>query len=215
MTFALLLIAVVAIALLARAASKAGRGDDPRAWLEGRNVPMEPIPEPPAAELAGHASGTPEPHAVEESSGERGAAENDEDGEASWEPITTSDGWIFESDGEGVAVSRTDDLDPGQFVAARVTPRSLNFWMVEVLGKEEIEAESGTTWPYSGWSFRSEPDARAVLELLQRLVVRPPRDANGEPRVITDDDFERARRFQEAPLPDSGPAADDVEQAKG
>ena len=209
MTFAIVLAAVIVIALLARMTSKAGRSGGKRAWLAGEDAPP-----PPAAELGGRTDLAPESDAVEENSGAGDAAETADDGEASWEPVGTTDGWTFESDGESVAVSRTDALDPGQFVAARVTRRpNSSYWLLEVLGKEEIEAESGTTWPLSVWSFQSESDALAVLELLQRLIVRPPRDENGEPRAITDEEFERARGFYEAPLPDSGPAGDEAVKA--
>jgi hypothetical protein len=212
MTFAIVLAAVVVIAVVIAVpllegrerASKAGRSGGTRAWLAGEDAPP-----PPAAELAGRTDLAPESDAVGENSGAGDAAETDDDGEASW-AVATDDSWTFEADGEGEWSLRDKALDPGQFVAARVARRHSSYWL-EALGKEEIEAESGTTWPLSMWSFQRESDALAVLELLQRLIVRPPRDENGEPRAITDEDFERARGFKEAPLPDSGPAGDEAE----
>jgi hypothetical protein len=174
MTFALFLIAVIAIALIARAASR-GRAasSDPRAWLAGQDVsPPPPAPPPPVEELAGRAIAPPSSEDIDEETGE---------GEAmAYAQATTSDGWGFIPDRDGVAVSRTDHLDPGQFVAAQVRRQEADsgYWLLEVLGREEIE------------------------------IVRPPPDENGEPRVFTAEDVEKSRRLFEEPLPDSEPARD-------
>jgi len=184
-TFLLLLAAVVVFAFIAR----------------GRTKPSQTTPEPGAER-------EPDVAISEAEEGNEDASEMDEDGEPTFTPVSTADGWVLAPEGDGVVAVRTLIMAPGQFVAARVLPvPDARRWALEVLGKEAIDADEGTCWPFGGWEFKNEAEARAALDLIQRRIVRPPRDENGETRTLSDEDFERSRRFAEQPLPDSEPAS--------
>jgi hypothetical protein len=211
MMFVFFLIAVVVIALIARAGSKAPTGaPGDRAWLAGGEEAARPTPEPrsqAASDLA--------PADVSQPIGEAAEGLQSEDAdetEGEYTPTpTTIDGWKFIVREDGVETVRTAFFNRGQFVAARVrhVPDS-DHWGLEVLERESIEADGGTCWPLGGWEFKNEGEALAALSLMERCVIRPPRDEHGEPRTYSEEDFERSRRFMEQPLPDSGPAGEDV-----
>lgn len=206
--FVLLLIAVVVIALVARAATKprAGASGD-RAWLAGRDEAATPAPEP-RAPVASDRMPADAPEPFGEAAESLPSEDTDATGEDGPAP-TTADGWRFIVREDGVETVRTAFFNPGQFVAARVSrvPDS-DHWELEVLEKEAIEAEGGVFWPWGGWVFRGEGEARAAMSLLERQVIRPPTDEHGVPRTFSDEDFARSRRFMEQPLADSGPGGE-------
>jgi hypothetical protein len=137
-----------------------------------------------------------------------------EDGEAGGSDevaAITSDGWMFLPFEKGVellipatpeqlaeelatqAVSRgrvAGMLSCGDLGAARVVRGApgVDPWRLEALGRDR---------EYLSWSFETEEAARTALELLERVVVRPPLDADGEPLAAGAAEFEEARRVHE------------------
>lgn len=123
----------------------------------------------------------------------------------------TSEGWAFlptrdpdrvdlvpprEADEPGVprpkhARPGVEHLVRGELIAARVRRGAPDHdpWRLEALGRES---------EYQSWRFETEQAARAALDLIERCVVDPPRDEDGEIVRPTDADFESARREQEA-----------------
>ena len=87
----------------------------------------------------------------------------------------------------GVAVS------PGDLVGARVVRGAPDSdpWRLEGLGRDR---------EYQAWAFETEEAARAALEMIERIVVRPLLDEYGEPAASTDADFLEARRSYEETL---------------
>lgn len=223
--FAVLIIAVVLIALVARSGSKVRQRSpaDDRAWLAGDDGSVrQPSPDPPVAELAGRVV-----DAVTESARPEGAHAPDEESDTSGEPAgaepgeeeagalnffvpTTTDGWdfIWHHGRLQLVMHRVTRIDPGAIVAARVRPDETapGLWMVEAL-EQSVDSDTGAHWPYRAWAFASESAAGAALRLLER-VIRPQLDEYGEPRVFTDADFDKARRItiMEEPEFDSEPA---------
>jgi len=204
----LLLVAVLLVALAARAATKVRPRDssDNRGWLAGDDPSARrPAPGLPVDELAGRVpAGAAEPSADEPMSSTAADDGADPEGTPEEEPevvATTSDGWDFVPDRDRVRLVRVlvDQLNPGDLVAARVTRDGPGLWLVEAL-EPGIDTGAGTCWPFRSWAFTSEEAARAAAEVLERSIVRAPRDENGEPRAFGDADFAEARRLTEQPL---------------
>jgi len=91
-------------------------------------------------------------------------------------------------------------LQVGDLIGTRVVRGApdVDPWRLETLGRDRDLTE---------WSFETEEGARAAQETLERLVVRPPFDAEGEPVPVDDEDFwvaeqERLRTHAEIELPD-------------
>jgi hypothetical protein len=91
-------------------------------------------------------------------------------------------------------------LQPGDLIAARVRRGApdLDPWRLETLGRDR---------DLSMWSFETHEAADAARESLERLVVRPPFDEQGELIPIGDEDFwaaerELERTLQELDAPD-------------
>jgi hypothetical protein len=124
----------------------------------------------------------------------------------------TSDGWAFlptrdpdrvavvpprEPEDPGAPPARrpvrtgAESLVRGELIAARVRRGAPDHdpWRLEALGRES---------EYQSWRFETEQAARAALDLIERCVVEPPRDEDGEIVPATDADFAAARREQEA-----------------
>jgi len=133
----------------------------------------------------------------------------------------SSEGWAFVPDGHGVQLIPPKDpdedlpvpvsfgpgpvdprtrrplppgkpgqhLDPGDLTGARVKRGAP--WRLEALGRDG---------DYRAWFFETEEAARAALEMLERRIVRPPKDEYGEPRPPAPDDFDEARRVDEETL---------------
>jgi hypothetical protein len=107
----------------------------------------------------------------------------------------TSDGIAFIPEGETVRLSqaRGPDLDllrSGDLIHARVVRGAPDHdpWRLEALGRDrELRA----------WRFETEEPARIALELVERCIVRAPRDENVEEIVIGDADYAEARRLEE------------------
>ena len=78
----------------------------------------------------------------------------------------------------------------GDLIAARVKRGAPDFgaWRVEGLGREG---------DYREWPFETEEAARAACALLEKRIVRPPVDEDGEPIPVDDAQFAEARRTLE------------------
>ena len=123
----------------------------------------------------------------------------------------TSDGWMFLPFEKGVellipatpeqmaeelatqAVSRgrvAGMLSTGDLTAARIVRGApgVDPWRLEALGRDR---------EYLSWSFETDEAARTALDLLERVVVRAPANADGEPRAAGAAEFEEARRVHE------------------
>lgn len=98
---------------------------------------------------------------------------------------------VDDATGEPVVRSRPEHLDPGDFIAARVRRGApgVDPWRLEALGRDRNLVE---------YAFETEEAARAACELVTSRIVRPPRDQEGDPIAVGDEDFETARREQEA-----------------
>ena len=81
-------------------------------------------------------------------------------------------------------------LSCGDLGGARVVrgAPSVDPWRLEALGRDR---------EYLSWSFETEEAARAALDLLQRIVVRAPTGADGDPMAAGDAEFAEARREHE------------------
>jgi hypothetical protein len=141
-----------------------------------------------------------------------GDESEDEDAEGSGEiAAITSDGLMFIPFEQGVqmlipasreqldeefatqAVSRgrvAGMLSCGDLGAARVVRGApgVDPWRLEALGRDR---------EYLSWAFETEEAARAALDLLARIVVRAPADADGEPLAADPAEFAEARRVYE------------------
>jgi hypothetical protein len=91
-------------------------------------------------------------------------------------------------------------LQPGDLIATRVVQGApyIDPWRLETLGRDRDLSE---------WAFETEDAAHAAQQTLERLVVRPPFDAEGEPVTVGDEDFwvaeqERMRTLAEFDAPD-------------
>jgi hypothetical protein len=123
----------------------------------------------------------------------------------------TSDGWMFLPFEKGVellvpatpeqlaeeqatrAVARSrvaGMLSTGDLTAARVVRGAPDAdpWRLEALGRDR---------EYLSWSFETEEGARTALGMLERVVVRAPADADGEPLAAGAAEFAEARRVHE------------------
>jgi hypothetical protein len=81
-------------------------------------------------------------------------------------------------------------LSCGDLGAARVVRGApgVDPWRLEALGRDR---------EYLAWSFETEEAARAALELLERIVVRAPMGADGEPLAAAAAEFAQARQIHD------------------
>ena len=81
-------------------------------------------------------------------------------------------------------------LSCGDLGAARVVRGApgVDPWRLEALGRDR---------EYLAWSFETAESARTALDLLERIVVRAPVDADGEPLAAGAAEFAQARREHE------------------
>ena len=81
-------------------------------------------------------------------------------------------------------------LDAGDLIGARVKRGAPGHdpWRLEALGRDR---------DYRAWFFETEAAARAALQLLERRIVRPPLDEDGEPQPPSPEDFDEARHLDE------------------
>jgi len=81
-------------------------------------------------------------------------------------------------------------LSCGDLGAARVVRGApgVDPWRLEALGRDR---------EYLAWSFETAESARTALDLLERIVVRAPVDADGEPLAAGAAEFAEARREHE------------------
>ncbi len=154
----------------------------------------------------GTPGGGPEP--IPESVIEDDPWDDDPEAEASAEAAAvTSDGFSFLPVGDrdrvrlipppggataepGMTPAGPEQLARGDLWAARVTRGAPDHdpWRLEALGRDE---------EYRAWRFETEEAARAALALVERRVVRPRRDEDGNPVAAGDADFAAARRREE------------------
>jgi hypothetical protein len=140
--------------------------------------------------------------------GPEDGADRAEDEDDSGEVIAvTSDGLAFVSFGEEEAIRLSptprdpwatglegqmsgETLRRGDLIGARVKRGAPDHdpWRLEALGRDrELHA----------WRFETEEAARTALELVERCIVRPPRDEYGEETPVGDEAYDEARRLQE------------------
>jgi len=83
-----------------------------------------------------------------------------------------------------------EHLDSGDLVGARVRRGAPDFdpWRLEAIGRDG---------EYRAWFFETKDAADTALDLLEARIVRVPRDEDGEPRPVSDTDYEEARRRDE------------------
>ena len=81
-------------------------------------------------------------------------------------------------------------LSCGDLGAARIVRGApgVDPWRLEALGRDR---------EYLSWSFETQESARIALDLLERIVVRAPVDAGGEPLAAGAAEFAEARRVRE------------------
>jgi len=81
-------------------------------------------------------------------------------------------------------------LEPGDLIAVRIVRGAPDHdpWRLEALGRDH---------DYQAWAFETEESAQAAHDLLQRHIVRPPRDEDGEVRASGSADFAEAIRREE------------------
>jgi hypothetical protein len=81
-------------------------------------------------------------------------------------------------------------LSCGDLGAARVVRGApgVDPWRLEALGRDR---------EYLAWSFETAESARTALDLLERIVVRAPTDADGEPLAAGAAEFAEARKIHE------------------
>ena len=81
-------------------------------------------------------------------------------------------------------------LSCGDLGAARIVRGApgVDPWRLEALGRDR---------EYLSWSFETQESARIALDLLERIVVRAPVDAGGEPLAAGAAEFAEARRVHE------------------
>jgi hypothetical protein len=135
---------------------------------------------------------------------------DDPENEAGETPDTlavTSDGWSFMPAGTRDRVHLVppavrpgmepalprpmpEELARGDLIAARVTRGAPDHdpWRLEGLGRDR---------EFRAWRFETEEAARAALALVDRCIVRAPRDEDGTEIAVSDDDFVEARRRDE------------------
>jgi len=126
------------------------------------------------------------------------AEASDADPEMAGEMIAiTIEGWSFVPDGHGIRLlpppggeGHAMRLDVGDSIGARVVRGSDSFdpWRLESLGRDH---------DYHAWFFETRDAADAALHLVERRIMRPARDADGDPLTITDADFDAARERDE------------------
>ena len=78
----------------------------------------------------------------------------------------------------------------GDLGAARVVrgPPGVDPWRLEALGRDR---------EYLAWSFETAESARTALDLLERIVVRAPTEADSEPLAAGAAEFAEARKIHE------------------
>jgi hypothetical protein len=83
-----------------------------------------------------------------------------------------------------------EHLGAGDLIAVRIRRGAPDHdpWRLEALGRDR---------EYRAWRFETEEAARTAMEMVERRVVRPPRDEYDEPVAIGDEDFAAARRIEE------------------
>ena len=81
-------------------------------------------------------------------------------------------------------------INVGDLIGARVKRGApdLDPWRLEAVGRDQ---------DYRAWFFETEEAARAALALLDRRVVRPLKDEDGDTRLLTPADFDAARELDE------------------
>ena len=116
----------------------------------------------------------------------------------------TSDGWAFVPDGHAVQLippELSEDrptgswkpgerINVGDLIGARVKRGAPDHdpWRLEAVGRDD---------DYRAWFFETEEAALAALALLERRIVRPAKDEDGEPRILLGGDFDTARQLDE------------------
>ena len=206
----LVLVAVVIIWTLMRARSESSNADDALGSLRADGKRDED-----SDDEVSEAEGSSGLDAL----GDEGDEGDDEDPDAEHLALT-SDGHAFTPRGHGVLIApqrhfhakpRGDDesmllrgsdevdpqppvmLSPGDLIAARVVRGSpdLDPWRVETLGRDR----DLVVWP-----FETREAADTAHALLERRIVRPLRDADGDPVEIGDADFDEAQAELERAL---------------
>ncbi|MFI5372523.1 MAG: hypothetical protein ACHQ52_13270 [Candidatus Eisenbacteria bacterium] len=120
---------------------------------------------------------------------------------------TGDDAGTMRSGGEEANPQPPVFLSPGDLIAARVVRGSpdLDPWRLETLGRDRDLVV---------WAFETRDAADAAHALLERRAVRPARDADGEPIVVGDEDFDAAQAELERTLHElSAELPDDDEPA--
>ncbi len=164
------------------------------------------------------ASGTAMPPPPEPGEEEVEADERDETGGT---VAITSDGWAFvplrdrdrvrlvpprvpEEPMSAAGGTSAEQLGRGDLVAARVKRGAPDHdpWRLEGLDRDH---------EYRAWRFETEEAARAAHDLVERCVVRAPRNEDGETVTIADADFDEARRREEEIEAELATMPEDVE----
>ena len=88
-----------------------------------------------------------------------------------------------------------EHLDVGDLIGARVVRGAPDTdpWRLEALGREG---------EYRAWAFETEDAARTAHGLLERRIVRPPLDDDGEPSPPLDEDYATALALTQAGIAD-------------
>ncbi|TMQ51993.1 MAG: hypothetical protein E6K73_04235 [Candidatus Eisenbacteria bacterium] len=81
-------------------------------------------------------------------------------------------------------------LSPGDLIATRVRRGApgVDPWRLEALGRD---------YDFRAWPFETQEAAQVALRLIEEHIVRPPRDPDGNPIPVGDEDFVVARRKME------------------
>ena len=133
--------------------------------------------------------------------------ETEDEGHAAETLAVTSDGWSFMPVGDRDRVRLVppavppgmepiqprpspEQLARGDLIAARVKRGAPDHdpWRLEGLGRDH---------EFRAWRFETEEAARAALALVDRCIVRAPRDDDGAEVRVSDDDFAEARQREE------------------
>ena len=180
------------------------------AWLLRRFSGDDGIDREMLSGRAGEPGRAGAPAAAPEDEAENEVEDEDADG-ADQIAAITSDGLMFIPFEQGVqllvpasreelalelatqAVSRgrvAGMLSCGDLGAARVVRGApgVDPWRLEALGRDR---------EYLAWSFETEEAARAALDLRERIVVRAPMGADGEPLAASAAEFAQARQIHD------------------
>jgi len=81
-------------------------------------------------------------------------------------------------------------LSPGDLIAARVRRGApgVDPWRLEALGRD---------YDFRSWPFETQEAAQVALRLIEEHIVRLPRDQDGDPIPVGEEDFVVARRQME------------------